>query len=173
LFSPQGRDWPALHDALRAKAHSLQRRSCALQGRVLLANSMVLSKLWYKLRLSSPSSAQLTAFRSIAWDAVWAGHTGLKPGALTGVRPCRYGGVGLLDPTAQMSALQAMWFAKFLTARPTPPWGAALKHFLSTIPGGTSALADTSLVSKSVPFLHAGAHSPKHGSNSHPNGHSN
>jgi len=36
-----------------------------------------------------------------------------------------------------------MWFAKYLTARPTPPWGAALKHYLSTIPGGTSALADT------------------------------
>src|SRR6185295_20290250 len=77
VLSPEGvqEDWPALHDALRAKAHSLQRRSCDLQGRVLLANSMVLSKLWYKLRLSSPSLAQLSAFRAIAWEAVWAGHT--------------------------------------------------------------------------------------------------
>jgi hypothetical protein len=68
IRSPSGvqEDWPALFDSMRSVALSLRSRSCALQGRVLLVNSMVLSKLWYKTRLSSPSTVQLRDFKALA-----------------------------------------------------------------------------------------------------------
>ena len=82
---------------MAATATRLSSRSCALQGRTLLANSMVLSKLWYKGQLSSPSPTALRNMRDLVWDLVWAGSTTLKPGFPTGRRSRLQGGVGILD----------------------------------------------------------------------------
>src|SRR6185295_10946361 len=130
-LTPEGvkEDWPALFDSMRTTAHSLRSRSCALQGRVLLTNSMVLSKLWYKVRLSSPSRSQFQNIQKLVWKAVWAGKTGLKPAQEIGRRAPHRGGLGVLDPKAQTLALQSMWFARFLTANPQPPWWEALNHY--------------------------------------------
>jgi hypothetical protein len=143
LRSPEGvsENWTALYDDMQAVANKLCTRSCALQGRALLVNSMVLSKLWYKGRLSSPSGALLSSFRTMAWEAVWAGSLALKPSYKVGKRPPRLGGVGFLDPAVQLPALQAMWVARFLTARPRPSWYKALDWVLSAFNGGPSALA--------------------------------
>ena len=144
ILSPSGvqEDWPQLFTSMRATAMALRGRNCALQGRVLLANSLVLSQLWYKTRLSSPSYAQLRDFKTLAWEVVWQGKMGLKPSMPdVGLRPRRYGGVGLIDAALQIPALQATWIARALTVRPRPPWGAALDHFLSTLPEGPTALA--------------------------------
>ena len=143
LRSPEGvsEDWSALYDDMQAVADRLCTRSCALQGRALLVNSMVLSKLWYKARLSSPSGPMLVQMRTMAWEAVWAGSTALKPGYKVGKRPARLGGVGFLDPEVQITALQAMWMARFLTASPHPSWYPALKWVWSTYSGGAATLA--------------------------------
>jgi hypothetical protein len=67
---------------------------------------------------------------------------GLKPSMPdVGLRPRRYGGVGLIDATLQIPALQASWLARALTVRPRPPWATALDHFLSELPEGPHALA--------------------------------
>ena len=143
LRSPEGvsENWTALYDDMQAVANKLCTRSCALQGRALLVNSMVLSKLWYKGRLSSPSATLLSSFRTMAWEAVWAGSLALKPSYKVGKRPPRLGGVSFLDPAVQLPALQAMWVARFLTARPHPSWYKALDWVLSAFNGGQSALA--------------------------------
>ena len=146
ILSPEGvqENWPALIDKMRDAAHKLSRRSCALQGRALLVNSKVLGKLWYKGCLSSPSGREIKDIRALAWKAVWAGSTALKPGVDTGKRPPRLGGVGFLDPGVQLTALQAMWMARFLTARPRPSWGKALDHALSHYNGGPTSLVSHS-----------------------------
>jgi len=144
ILSPSGvqEDWSQLYDSMRATAMALRGRSCALQGRVILAHSLVLSQLWYKTRLSNPSHNQISAFTALAWEVVWQGKMGLKPSLPdVGLRPRQYGGVGLIDAALQIPALQATWIARALTVRPRPPWGAALDHFLSTLPEGPTALA--------------------------------
>ena len=146
LRSPDGvsENWQALFDDMQAVAYKLCTRSCALQGRALLVNSMVLSKLWYKGRLSSPPATMLAHIRAMAWEAVWAGSTALKPSYKVGKRPTRLGGVGFLDPEVQLTALQAMWMVRFLTASPHPSWYPALKWVWSTYNGGNSTLATPS-----------------------------
>ena len=142
LRCPEGvqEDWPALIATMRAAANKLRTRSCALQGRALLVNSKVLSKLWYKGRFSSPSGTQIKVIRSLAWEAVWAGRTTLKPSIDVGRRPANLGGVGFLDPEVQLYALQAMWMARFLTTRPHPSWWTALNWVLSAYNGDRSFL---------------------------------
>ena len=143
-LSPSGvaEDWSALYQDMSTTATRLSSRSCALQGRTLLANSMVLSKLWYKGQLSSPSLTVLRHMKALAWDLVWAGSTALKPGFPTGRRSRLQGGVGILDPQTQLRALQARWITRFLDfTSPRPPWWSALNYALSTCNGGSSALA--------------------------------
>ena len=142
LRSPEGvsENWTALFDEMKAVANTLSTRSCALQGRALLVNSLVLSKLWYKGRLSSPSGNLLRHIREMAWEAVWAGSTALKPSYKVGKRPSRLGGVSFLDPAVQLTALQAMWMARYLTARPRPSWYKALDWVWSSFNGGPTAL---------------------------------
>jgi hypothetical protein len=134
-------DWTALTATMHTTAQSLLTRSCALRGRALLAKSLVLSQLWYKGQLSAPSPAQLTNLRQIGLLVVWGGRAALKPGQLVARRPRHFGGVGFLDPATQLQALQARWIARFLSARPRPPWWGALNHVLSTYNGGRSSLA--------------------------------
>ena len=57
ILNPDGvkEDWMALYTQMQAVANSLVSRRCSLQGRALLANSKVLSMLWYKGRLSIPN----------------------------------------------------------------------------------------------------------------------
>ena len=139
--TPEGvtEDWPRLIDSMRTTALKLRTRKCALQGRALLANSLVLSKLWYKGRLSTPSANQVKDIRALAWEVVWAGKTGFKPSVETGRRLRCHGGVGFLDPEAQLIALQAMWIARSLTVHPHPPWWEALNFAMSRFAGGVSA----------------------------------
>jgi hypothetical protein len=144
IRTPEGvmEDWPTLIQQMRDTAMRVRTRSCALQGRVLLANSMVLSQLWYKGRLSSPSPRAIQDIRTLGWEVVWGGRTSLKPSAHSvGRRPRHHGGVGFLDPEAQLSALQAMWIARFLTAQPRPSWWAALNQVISKYQLGRSVFA--------------------------------
>jgi hypothetical protein len=124
LLSPTGvqEDWSALYSSMEAVAQRLMSRSCALQGRALLAHSLVLSKLWYKGQLSSPTAPHYANFRRLGLEVVWGGKTALKPRALTMRRQRRHGGIGFLDPATQIQAQHAQWIARFLTARPHPPW---------------------------------------------------
>jgi hypothetical protein len=124
LLSPEGvqEDWSALYSSMHTVAQRLTGRSCALQGRTLLAQSLVLSKLWYKGQLSSPSAPHYTSFRRLGLEVVWGGSTALKPGVSTLRHQCRHGGIGFLDPASHIQAQHAQWIARFFTARPHPPW---------------------------------------------------
>jgi hypothetical protein len=95
LLSPAGvqEDWSALYSSMHAIAHRLTGRSCALRGRALLAQSLVLSKLWYKGQLSSPTAPHYAAFRRLGLEVVWGGSVALKPGVSTMRRHRLKGGV--------------------------------------------------------------------------------
>src|SRR5499427_534161 len=135
-------NWSALYQRMQATADLIATHSCSLQGRVLLANTMVLSQLWYKARLSTPPASDIKNFRDLGWAVVWAGSTAFKPSLpKVGLRHTRHGGVGLLDVTSQISALQTMWIARYLNTQPPLPWAAALDFAFSGVSEGPSILA--------------------------------
>jgi hypothetical protein len=67
VLSPDGvqEDWNAIYARLEQSAYNLATRQCSLPGRALLCTSKLFSRLWYKLRLSSPSSQMLTKFDNL------------------------------------------------------------------------------------------------------------
>src|SRR5262249_7603065 len=72
-------DWNALYSRLETVSEDILSRQLSLQGCSLLVNSKLLSRLWYKCRLSSPTTSQLTRFTGLAWKTVWNDHTALAP----------------------------------------------------------------------------------------------
>ena len=72
-------DWNAFLTDFEPRALALTGRHCSLQGRVLLTNMLLLSRIWYKGRHSSPPPASSKALRKLCWNMVWGGHPTLAP----------------------------------------------------------------------------------------------
>ena len=128
MLSPEGvqEDWSALYRRLERTSQEILARQVSLQGRSLLVNSKLLGRLWYKCRLSSPTRAQIGRFTQLAWSTIWNQHTALVLSQAIGRRRRRAGGLGFLQPQAEISALLAQWIPAFLL-RPTL-WTPIFQH---------------------------------------------
>jgi hypothetical protein len=73
-----------------------QRQLC-IRGRVVLANTLILSKLWYSLRIVPLPKHFFKQIRSIIYQFIMRG---IKPGFQYALlcQPIIKGGLGLLDP---------------------------------------------------------------------------
>jgi hypothetical protein len=80
----------------------------SLRGRVTVANSLILSKLWYILRVVSLTKHFFGQIRSILYQFI---TQGIKPRSRYDLlcHPITTGDLGLLDPVAQQGCLQFLW----------------------------------------------------------------
>jgi len=110
---PEGiqENWDKLYRELTALANGLLQRNVTLQGRVLLTNMLLTSRLQYKLRLSMSSDTRLRSFQNLAWNTVWKGSK-LRSSHLLGRCPRQAGGLGFLAVKTQAIALHAQWIAQ-------------------------------------------------------------
>ncbi|KAL9540001.1 hypothetical protein PS6_010957 [Mucor atramentarius] len=83
--------------------HHLSNRGC-----VTVLNSLIYSRLWHVMRLTTFCKAQLLSLRSLS-TAFVNQHTFPRFSFDRLSRPRSAGGVGLLDPLAQQQALQWHW----------------------------------------------------------------
>lgn len=134
-------DWSSLVRKLSKIASNLSARRVSVFGRSLLVQSLLLSRLWYQGTMSSPSHQLLTHIHKLAWTATWAGSLAYKPSAQIGRRSRKTGGLGYIDPTTQLTALQTRWITTFITSTSDLPWKAALLHALNKLPRGLLSLA--------------------------------
>ncbi|KAG1045508.1 hypothetical protein G6F43_011259 [Rhizopus delemar] len=83
-------------------------RQLSIRGRVILVNTLILSKLWYFLRVVSLPKHFLKQIRSIIYQFIMKG---IKPGFQYALlcQPIIKGGLGLLDPLIQHRCLQFRW----------------------------------------------------------------
>lgn len=140
VLSPDGvsEDWDQLYTKLESVSRDILSRHLTLQGRSLVVSSKLLSRLWYKFRLSSPPSDALSRFSKLAWSTVWNNRSSLAPPLLIGRRSRLQGGLNFLSTSVQATALQASWISTLFT-RPTI-WSASLLHALREAPGGVQLL---------------------------------
>jgi hypothetical protein len=140
-LSPEGirEDWDALYTRLRSQVPHILQRNVSLQGRVLLVNTLLTSRLYYKFRLSSPTGNQLRLFQTLAWKAVWNNHPALAPSQLIGRRRRLDGGLGFLSVQTQAPALQAQWIVSYFQRQTL--WCPILEYIFDNLPGGLSLLA--------------------------------
>ncbi|KAG1468665.1 hypothetical protein G6F56_003703 [Rhizopus delemar] len=93
-------------------------RQLSIRGRATIVNSLILSKIWYVLRLVHLPKDFFKRLRSIVYQFVWRN---CKP-TIKYAQLCsslQYGGLGLLDPLIQQHNLQIRWIEQML-ADPSP-----------------------------------------------------
>ncbi|KAG1180285.1 hypothetical protein G6F36_010434 [Rhizopus arrhizus] len=97
-----------LLQSVKTQCGIYSQRHLSLRGRVTLANSLILSKLWYSLRVVSLTKQFFRQIRSALYQFI---TKGIKPGFRYTLlcQPITSGGLGLLDPVAQNRCLQIRW----------------------------------------------------------------
>ncbi|KAG1136317.1 hypothetical protein G6F37_012049 [Rhizopus arrhizus] len=80
-------------------------RHLSLRGRATVTNTLIMTKIWYALRLLHPTQAFLKKLKSIIYDYVWQNKRPLVSYSQLSL-PLSHGGVGLLQPTTQHLVLQ-------------------------------------------------------------------
>lgn len=90
-------------------------RSLSFRGRVPISNCLLLSKLWYVLRVVTVPKQFLSSVVSLISGFV-SRRCFPRISFATMTLPRKFGGLGLLDPFVQQSALQFRWILPLLTA---------------------------------------------------------
>ncbi|KAG1034038.1 hypothetical protein G6F43_013468 [Rhizopus delemar] len=92
-------------------------RSLSVRGRATIVNSLILSKLWHVLRVTSVPRAFLEKVKS-AVGAFLTRRMFPRISMATLCLPRTLGGLGVLDPVTQQSALQLRWILPLLSLSP-------------------------------------------------------
>jgi hypothetical protein len=109
-------------------------RQLSLRGRVMVANSLILSKLWYQLRVIAPPLSFFGKLRSLIYQFVTK-RFNPRIGYSTMCLPRQRGGLGLLDARTQSMILQFRWLEMILDGGPRPGFcHSLLHHHLSLVP---------------------------------------
>jgi len=100
--------------SIQSQCNIFSQRHLSLRGKVTLVNSIVLSKLWYSLRVISLPKYFFRKVRSIIAAFVCSN---IKPriAYATMCRPLNEGGLGLIDPMSQQLRLQHRWIQQLLS----------------------------------------------------------
>jgi Reverse transcriptase (RNA-dependent DNA polymerase)/zinc-binding in reverse transcriptase len=131
-FHPQSLPFPpsyyaSLLDNLRATVAAWQPRKLSLQGKVLIINSRLLSKLWYLAYFVSFSPSFFADLQKIISAYLWdSRHPQIAANTL--FTPRSRGGLGLIHPPSQCLATKGWWFHKL--SLPSAPSWAPLAIFL-------------------------------------------
>ena len=127
----QNFNWKNVIDKLKKKTDMLKTRNLSLRGKVILLNSVTLSKIWY---LSSIIQMPNWAFKIIEktiFKFLW-GDTGNEPiKRQTLYLPIHKGGLGLLHPKHQSEALRFKFFFKIIDPTKTELWIFYARYWLS------------------------------------------
>lgn len=115
------------------------RRSLTLKGKILVLNSLFLSKIWYVLGSVCLPITVANIFKRLVIDFIWRG----KPSKVkyeTLIGAVEEGGLGLLDPILRLKALRVKTVKNFLF-NDSKAWRKTMSYFLSKVCGrGSSAL---------------------------------
>ncbi|OBZ81689.1 hypothetical protein A0J61_10262, partial [Choanephora cucurbitarum] len=128
-----------LLEKIKTQIQVFSSRSLSFRGRASVANTLILSKLWFTLRILNPPKRFFVKVRSLIYSFVWQ-----KKYPLVAFNqlclPYTSGGVGLLEPSRQHMLFQVKWRVSLFDRRADRLTVAALEHhlsFLSPISGVT------------------------------------
>jgi exonuclease III len=124
-----------LLEIVKSQIKIYSQRNLSIRGRATIANSLILSKVWFALRQLVASSSFFQALIKIM-SAFVGGSSQPKLSFTQMCQPMENGGLNLLHPKHQQLAMQLRWIGSMLrsdasTSFLTP----ILIHHLSLIPG--------------------------------------
>jgi hypothetical protein len=109
----------------------------SLANRILIANQVLLSSLWYVASCWNPHMRSIAKVVSLIRNYIWSGEDGsrLCPAKVAWsslILPKNCGGLKLIDPELQMKALLVKLFIRGLLPCPAP-WRSLLAHRINSI----------------------------------------
>lgn len=97
-----------LLEKLRTHFNIYSQRQLSIRGRASIANLLILSRIWYYMRIFHPTQQFLKEVRSLTYNYVWQKKFPyVSMDRLT--LPIMQGGLGLLNPPTQHLQLQMKW----------------------------------------------------------------
>ncbi|KAG1533569.1 hypothetical protein G6F51_012544 [Rhizopus arrhizus] len=105
---------------IRISCNLHSQRSLSIRGRVTILNTLVLSKLWHVLRLTSAPLSFFDKVKSLM-SSFLTFRMFPKISLSSMCRPRSLGGLGVLDPLIQQGALQLRWIIPLLSDCVTGP----------------------------------------------------
>lgn len=131
--------WEEIIGKAKQRLAFWERRSLTLKGKILVLNSLFLSKIWYVLGSVCLPITVANVFKRLVTDFIWHG----KPSKIkyeTLIGAVEEGGLGLLDPILRLKALRVKIVKNFLL-NDGKEWRKTMEYFLSKVCGrGSSAL---------------------------------
>ncbi|KAG1448084.1 hypothetical protein G6F56_009048 [Rhizopus delemar] len=95
-------------------ALNLSQRNLSILGRGLVANSLILSRIWHAIRVLSPPQSFFSQVRSVIIK--FLARKSFPPVRFSICqRPKKEGGIAVLDPAAQHATLQLRWLHPLLS----------------------------------------------------------
>jgi hypothetical protein len=108
-----------LLENLRTSIKICNTRSLSVVGKATVLNSLLLSKYWYLIRVTSLPINDIQTIVSIATQYLRKGIFPVIPWS-TWTKPKPYGGVGVLDVATQQASLYFRWVQPLLKSSTTP-----------------------------------------------------
>src|SRR5438132_9014369 len=132
--------WQNLITKLTPLAKSLATRSLSYHGRVLVAKSLVLSRIWYHASVASPPHPFCKHIRSLLMQIIWHGSKSHPPTDTTATLPLSQGGISFSDLDIEFDIRAAKLMTAFFN--PNPPFWARTLNRITQISHN-----------RSIPFL--------------------
>ena len=127
----QNYNWRNVIDKLKRKTDLLKTRNLSLRGKVILLNSVTLSKIWYLASVIPMPNWAFTSIEKVIFKFLW-GDTGNEPiKRQTLYLPIHKGGLGLLHPKHQSQALRLKHFFKIVDPNKTEFWLYYARYWLA------------------------------------------
>ena len=127
----QNYNWKNVIEKLKRKTDLLKTRNLSLRGKVILLNSVTLSKIWYLSSVIPMPNWALTSIEKVIFKFLW-GDTGNEPiKRQTLYLPIHKGGLGLLHPKHQSQALRLKHFFKIVDPTRTELWIFYARYWLA------------------------------------------
>ncbi|CEP15119.1 hypothetical protein [Parasitella parasitica] len=126
-----------LLSSVRKQCHIYSQRQLSILGKVTIANSLILSKIWYCLRLLRPTKRFLENVKTCIYQFVWNKKSPLLRKEKVFL-PRHSGGLSVLDPSIQQLVLQKRWLNYLVDPGNYPSFLFPLMiHHLSLLPLST------------------------------------
>ncbi|KAK4515183.1 Glycerophosphocholine phosphodiesterase [Mucor velutinosus] len=126
-----------LLNSVQTQCAIYSQRQLSIMGRVTIVNSLILSKIWYSLRMLRPTKRFLEKVKSCVYQFVWKKKRPLIRKDLIFLPKSR-GGLAVLDPSLQQLILQKRWLNYLVEPQKYPSFLLPLLiSHLSLLPGSS------------------------------------
>lgn len=107
----------------------LETENLELKGRVIIANSLMLSKMWYNLSVTAMPMWVEKRVKSIVLEFLWS-NKAPRIAHKTLIGSQEEGGLGLMDVEQRKKSMRGKTVKKYLNGEKEEEWKVIMKHFL-------------------------------------------